>query len=51
MSSTKGKDEQFVDFLQKNAEDKGMLADLRRGLGQPPGTVQSMYSYVERFNS
>ncbi len=50
MSSAETKDDRFVDFLQENAEDKGMLADLRRGLGQPPGTVQSMYSYVERFN-
>lgn len=44
-------DEQFIDRLQRLAEenDRGALASLRRGLGQPPGTVADMYRYVEPF--
>lgn len=38
----------FVSYLQRLAEreDRGALAALRRGLGQPPGTVAAMYPYV-----
>ncbi len=38
----------FVTYLQSLAqkEDRGALAALRRGLGQPPGTVAAMYPYV-----
>jgi len=36
----------FVTYLQSLGEDRGALAALRRGLGQPPGTVASMYRYV-----
>jgi CRISPR system Cascade subunit CasB len=44
-------DEQFIDRLQKLAAggERGALASLRRGLGQPPGTVAEMYRYVEPF--
>lgn len=38
----------FVTYLQSLAEDRGALAALRRGLGQPPGTVADMYPYVVR---
>lgn len=38
----------FIDYLERlaNREDRGALAALRRGLGQPPGTVPAMYRYV-----
>lgn len=36
----------FVRHLQELRENRGALAALRRGLGQPPGTVSSMYPYV-----
>lgn len=41
----------FIGYLQSLAEggDRGALASLRRGLGQPPGTVADMYRYVEPF--
>lgn len=41
----------FIRYLQKLADgqDRGALASLRRGLGQPPGTVADMYRYVEPF--
>jgi CRISPR system Cascade subunit CasB len=36
----------FVAYLEGLREDRGALAALRRGLGQPPGTVADMYRYV-----
>lgn len=41
----------FIRHLQKLADgqERGALASLRRGLGQPPGTVADMYRYVEPF--
>ncbi|NLG51543.1 MAG: type I-E CRISPR-associated protein Cse2/CasB [Chloroflexi bacterium] len=41
----------FVIHLQSLAqrEDRAALAVLRRGLGQPPGTVAAMYPYVVRW--
>ena len=41
----------FIRRLQSLAEgqERGALASLRRGLGQPPGTVADMYRYVEPF--
>ena len=36
----------FVEYLESLRDDRGALAALRRGLGQPPGTVASMYPYV-----
>jgi CRISPR system Cascade subunit CasB len=36
----------FVAYLEGLREDRGTLAALRRGLGQPPGTVADMYRYV-----
>ncbi|WKZ42605.1 MAG: type I-E CRISPR-associated protein Cse2/CasB [Anaerolineales bacterium] len=44
-------EERFVDRLKQLAEgdERGALASLRRGLGQPPGTVAEMYRYVEPF--
>lgn len=38
----------FIDYLESLAsqENRGALAALRRGLGQPPGTVAAMYRYV-----
>lgn len=42
----------FIDRLQELAQkqERGALAALRRGLGQPPGTAPEMYRYVEPFN-
>ncbi len=41
----------FIAFLQSLAdkEDRGALAALRRGLGQPPGAAPEMFRYVEPF--
>ena len=36
----------FVIYLESLREDRGALAALRRGLGQPPGTVADMYRYI-----
>lgn len=40
----------FVTYLESLAEDgdRGALAALRRGLGQPPGTIPDMFPYVVR---
>lgn len=38
-----------VDYLLKHTDDRAMLAALRRGLGQPPGTVADMFPYVMSF--
>lgn len=39
----------FIAYLQSLAErqERGALAALRRGLGQPPGTVAETFRYVE----
>jgi CRISPR system Cascade subunit CasB len=39
----------FVDWLEKNHEDRAILASLRRGLGQAPGTAVDMFRYVVPF--
>jgi CRISPR system Cascade subunit CasB len=39
----------FVTYLESLRDDRAALAALRRGLGQPPGTVASMYPYVVRW--
>lgn len=41
----------FLNRLQELAqkEERGALAVLRRGLGQPPGMAAEMYRYVEPF--
>jgi len=36
----------FVTYLERLSEDRAALAALRRGLGQPLGTVADMYQYV-----
>ena len=37
---------QFVSYLETLVENRAALAALRRGLGQPPGTVPDMFPYV-----
>lgn len=39
----------FVTHLETLSDDRAALAALRRGLGQPPGTVADMYPYVVRL--
>jgi CRISPR system Cascade subunit CasB len=39
----------FVEYLGSLRDDRAALAALRRGLGQPPGTVPAMFPYVERY--
>lgn len=41
----------FIVHLQNlaNQNDRGVLASLRRGLGQPPGSVPEMFRYVVPF--
>jgi CRISPR system Cascade subunit CasB len=36
----------FITYLESLHDGRAALAALRRGLGQPPGTVASMYPYV-----
>jgi CRISPR system Cascade subunit CasB len=43
MQETKHK---FIEYLEGLRDDRAALAALRRGLGQPPGTVPDMYRYV-----
>lgn len=38
--------EEFIGYLESHRQDRATLAALRRGLGQPPGTVADMYPYV-----
>ena len=40
--------DRFIAHLEdlKARDDRAALADLRRGLGEPPGTVASMYRHV-----
>jgi len=41
----------FVEYLESlhKRDDRGALAALRRGLGEPPGSVPAMYRYVVPF--
>lgn len=36
----------FIHYLEALDEDRGALAALRRGLGQPPGSVPDMHRFV-----
>lgn len=36
----------FITYLEQLREDRGALAALRRGLGQPNGQAREMYPYV-----
>lgn len=40
------KENVFITYLESLKEDRGKLASLRRGLGQPPGTCAAMYPIV-----
>jgi len=42
----KTREHNFITYLETLTEDRGALASLRRGLGQPPGTVPEMFRYV-----
>ncbi len=39
----------FISFLEKHADDRAMLAALRRGLGKRPGDTPDMFPYVVPF--
>lgn len=39
----------FVEYLESLREDRAALAQLRRGLGQPPGTATDTFRYVARW--
>jgi len=39
--------DRFVEYLVEHADDRAMLAALRRGLGQPPGAVPEVSKYVQ----
>ncbi len=49
MTSSSQEIQPFITYLQSLAErqERGALAALRRGLGQPPGTVADTFRYVE----
>ncbi len=36
----------FITYLESLRDNRGALAALRRGLGQPPGDAREMYPYV-----
>jgi len=46
MSAFETKKHPFVSYLEANAENRAMLAALRRGLGAEPGEESRMYPYV-----
>ena len=48
MSTTETKKHPFISYLQKHAEDRAMMAALRRGLGAEPGDPETvgMFQYV-----
>jgi CRISPR system Cascade subunit CasB len=39
----------FIAYLEDHAEDRAMLAELRRGLGREPGEAAGMFPYVVPF--
>ena len=39
----------IINFLEQHAEDRAMLAALRRGLGKMPGDAPEMFPYVVPF--
>lgn len=49
--ATRGRDGAFVDHLAELArrEDRAALAELRRGLGKPPGEAAGMHRHVMPF--
>jgi len=51
MSQTSTESNSFIEYLEGLAsrEERGALAALRRGLGNPPGTTVEMFRYVEPF--
>lgn len=40
------KEHYFITYLETLTEDRAALAALRRGLGQPPGSVPDMHRYI-----
>jgi len=38
--------ERLISYLEQRADERDVMAALRRGLGQPPGTVPAMYPYL-----
>lgn len=39
----------FISYLQKNVDNRSMLAELRRGLGRRPGETPGMFPYIVPF--
>ncbi|HVO70931.1 MAG TPA: type I-E CRISPR-associated protein Cse2/CasB [Aggregatilineaceae bacterium] len=39
----------FITYLESKREDRAIMAALRRGLGQPPGSAPPMFPYVVPF--
>ncbi len=39
----------LINFLEQHADDRAMLAALRRGLGRSPGSTPEMFPYVMPF--
>jgi CRISPR system Cascade subunit CasB len=37
----------FIEYLEEHRDNRAMLAALRRGLGQPPGTVPEVSKYIQ----
>ena len=46
---TETKAHPFISYLQQRADDRAMLAALRRGLGVAPGEAPDMFPYVVPF--
>ena len=49
MTKNQEKSNPFIEFLLSKKDDRGVLAALRRGLGQAPGQSPDMYPYVIHF--
>lgn len=46
MQDEKSKKPYLIEWLEDHKEDRGVMAALRHGLGQPPGSVVEMYPYI-----
>lgn len=53
MNGTLSTEQEFIKYLESlvNNKDRGAIANLRRGLGKPPGSVPQMDRYVLKFVS
>lgn len=49
MTKNPPRSDKFIEYLEQHREDRALLAALRRGAGQPPGTVPEVSKYVQTW--